>query len=290
MDYYVKLLEHILLNGSNKGEARENMPGTKSVFGYQFQLDVREGFPLLKNKGQRFEDVVVELFWFMLGDNNIGFLLENGNNFWVEDAYNYFHKKYFKIGNTGAQYPYTWRNVPGNDQLIELIKGIRSNPYGRRHIISSMDINNVDELALFWCHSFFQINIDGHYLDLKLYQRSADAFLGVPYNVSTYCLFMYFIANVTGYKPRFFIHSFGDLHIYEPHIDKVIYYIDLEKNLGDYELPTLEVKTELFTDVKTDDRRYFDNWLMDIFKAGVFSVPDYVPGDKITGKLFTGRK
>ena len=331
MKHYVDLLENIINNGSSKNGARKGMPETLSVFGYQYTLDLRNGFPILANKGQSFKDVYIELLWFMMGDHNIQFLVDNGNMFWLEDAFNYYEKKisesdnktwetltfeefkerilerrYFKsyrpkrdlkgywLGNTGAQYPYTWRNIPGNDQLLNLIKGIYENPNGRRHIISSMDINKVDDLALYWCHSFFQVNIDGNFMDLKMYQRSADAFLGVPYNMSTYCLMLEILCQIFGYIPRYFIHTFGDLHLYKPHLDKVRLYIDVEKN-NPVELPRLVFKDKsLFCldrhnleEISDED---LDRMVWDWYEKDVFGLEGYTPGVKITGKLFTGLK
>ena len=269
---YLNLLESISKEGSIKEDRTGT--GTISVFGTQTKYDLRDGFPILTTKRVPFGLILSELIWFLNGDTNIEFLLQNNNHIWDEwcfekwlkdwdfiqdtgdrqfydlykkhglnyrfeneefmehyneylvlilglvkdDRYGYYSQKF---GNLGPIYGHQWRNIPKNDQIRDLIYGIKNNPDSRRHIVSSWNVENVDRMALPPCHTLFQCYVDGEYLDLQLYQRSADMFLGVPFNITSYSLLLTMLAKECGLKPRFFIHSTGDTHIYSNHCAQV---------------------------------------------------------------------
>lgn len=289
MKQYHDLLQHILDNGVVKESGRSNMPNTLSVFGYQMRFDLREGFPMVTTKNVSFKNIVVELLWFLKGNSNIKYLVDNGCNIWNEDAYNYYKKRggllSFKefidsigkrcgvsgitLGDTGEQYPKLWRKWIGQtmftpdagyheqhiDQIAELIKGLKNNPMSRRHIITAWNPATVNDMALPACHSFVQFNVreyqklSGSYkvLDCQLYQRSADSVLGVPYNIASYALLTHIIAKVCDMEVGNFVHSIGDAHIYENHINAVKE--QLSRNPDLYGLPKLIIDSGL-TDIE----------------------------------------
>lgn len=241
MKQYLDLLKHIL----EKGKHRKNRTviDTISTFGYQNRYDISEYFPLLTTKKVYFKGIVAELLWFIKGDTNIKYLVDNGCNIWndwpfetYKDSSDYcgetiqefaakikndaeFAKKH---GNLGPVYGKQWRDFNGFDQLKWLLNEIKTNPNSRRLIISAWNPNDVNKMALPPCHSLFQFYVsDDGKLSCQLYQRSADAFLGVPFNIASYSLLTYIIAAYTNLKPGEFIHTFGDLHIYTNHIDQV---------------------------------------------------------------------
>lgn len=358
MEQYKELLNTILEKGSYKEPAREGMPGTTSLFGYQFRHDLSKGFPLLTTKPVWWKGVVVELMWFLKGDTNIKYLDENGvRKLWHQDAYNYYLKMYKKhttlnewqkennikmdtkllsfddfnkaikedereflpsfgafkvpginysedheeynytLGDCGRQYGKQWREfgsfeVPfadpkaspglGVDQILALINSLKSQPYGRRHLLTAINPCDESNVALFWCHALAQFNcrklslddrcaliketvsveysmnpsdenygnlpqrieetldlkgIPKYYLDCQLYQRSADVVLGVPFNIASYALLTHIIAKICNMVPGEFIHTFGDVHIYDNHKDAVIE--QLQRDV--LPLPTLEL-------------------------------------------------
>ena len=192
--------------------------GTKSVFGYQMRFSLEEGFPLLTTKKLHLRSIIHELLWFINGDTNIKYLNENGVSIWDEWA--------DKSGNLGPVYGHQWRSWESSDgrtidQLSNLIEGIKTNPDSRRHIISAWNPGDIEKMALPPCHAMFQFYVaDGH-LSCQLYQRSADVFLGVPFNIASYALFTMMVAQVCDLKPGEFVHTFGDAHIYTNHFEQV---------------------------------------------------------------------
>jgi thymidylate synthase len=192
--------------------------GTKSVFGYQMRFDLQKGFPLLTTKKVHLKSIIYELLWFIKGDTNIKYLNDHGVTIWDEWA--------DKNGNLGPVYGSQWRSWKGadgkvTDQLSSLIEGIKMNPDSRRHIISAWNPAEVDKMALPPCHAMFQFYVANGRLSCQLYQRSADVFLGVPFNIASYALLTMMVAQVCGLNPGEFIHTFGDAHIYTNHFDQV---------------------------------------------------------------------
>jgi len=192
--------------------------GTKSVFGYQMRFSLEEGFPLLTTKNLHLRSIIHELLWFINGDTNIKYLNENGVTIWDEWA--------DKSGNLGPVYGHQWRSWESSDgrtidQLSLLIEGIKNNPDSRRHIISAWNPGDIDKMALPPCHAMFQFYVANGRLSCQLYQRSADVFLGVPFNIASYALFTMMVAQVCDLKPGEFVHTFGDAHIYTNHFEQV---------------------------------------------------------------------
>lgn len=288
MKQYQKMQKDILEKGTYKPAAREGMPGTTSLFGYQNRYNLMEGFPIVTTKEINFENIVHELLWILGGDTNVRYLVENGCNIWNEDAYNYYLKQCkkidyklpmgfkafvdnvkngpserketfpgYKLGDCGKQYGWLWREFgkddwkfeeEGVDQLKVLVKGLLDNPMSRRHIINAWNPSTLDDMALHPCHVLVQFNcrpltkeerekfipsgtsedlyekllgsMPEYYLDCQMYQRSADSFLGVPYNISSYSLLTILLCNLLNMVPGEFIHSFGDLHIYDNHVSQ----------------------------------------------------------------------
>lgn len=216
MQQYLTLLQNVLDNGVEKKDRTGT--GTISIFGYQMRFDLSQSFPLLTTKKLHLKSIIYELLWFIKGETNINYLKENGVNIWNEWA--------DKDGNLGPIYGHQWRswnhgNIKQIDQLSELIDGLKNNPDSRRHIISAWNVGQIDEMALPPCHILFQFYVANNKLSCQLYQRSADIFLGVPFNIASYALFTMMIAQITGYKPGEFIHTIGDAHIYNNHINQV---------------------------------------------------------------------
>ena len=227
--------------------------GTRSVFGYQTRYDLREGFPLLTTKKMYLRPIAEELLWFIKGDTNIKYLVDRNVKIWNEWPYEDFKKSEDfngetleefvekikndddfakKHGNLGPVYGAQWRNFnnEGTDQLMKLIDSLKNNPFSRRHIISAWNPSQVDEMALPPCHTLMQfyVSSDKKYLSCQLYQRSADTFLGVPFNIASYALLTCMLAQVCGYEPKEFIHTIGDAHIYKNHFDVVKTQIERE--------------------------------------------------------------
>jgi thymidylate synthase len=299
MKQYLELLSSIKKHGALKPAARAGMPSTQSLFGYQFRHNLSDGFPILTTKKMFFKGVVIELLWFLRGDTNIKYLVDNGVNIWNEDAYNYYIKKSkelgvntegplsfdnfvskikegdlewgvlhakdktYKLGDCGYQYGKVWRSWTTefdvmeqdgsnrrpmtHDQIAGVLSSLQKNPESRRHIVTAIDPGHESDLALYWCHAMFQFNcrpltgeeqgeyqvkhqlysdedikkIPKYYLDCQLYQRSADSFLGVPFNIASYALLTHIFAKICNMIPGDFIHTFGDVHIYSNHEDAV---------------------------------------------------------------------
>jgi thymidylate synthase len=216
MRAYLNLLDHIMKNGVDKPDRTGT--GIRSVFGYQMRFDLAEGFPMVTTKKLHLRSIIHELLWFLKGDTNIAYLKENGVRIWDEWA--------DENGNLGPVYGYQWRSWPGPngesiDQISRLIEGIKKNPDSRRHIVSAWNPAFVDEMALPPCHCLFQFYVADNKLSCQLYQRSADVFLGVPFNIASYALLTMMIAQVCDLKLGEFVHSFGDVHIYSNHFDQV---------------------------------------------------------------------
>ncbi|WP_162343856.1 thymidylate synthase [Cyclobacterium salsum] len=215
MKQYHQLLQHILDNGIRKGDRTGT--GTLSVFGYQMRFDLSEGFPLVTTKKCHTRSIFHELLWFLKGDTNISYLKENKVSIWDEWA--------DEKGDLGPVYGYQWRHWPDGkggeiDQIKNLIHQIKTNPNSRRLIVSAWNVADVDQMALPPCHLLFQFYVAGGKLSCQLYQRSADVFLGVPFNIASYALFLTMIAQVCDLEPGEFIHTFGDAHLYSNHLDQ----------------------------------------------------------------------
>lgn len=216
MRQYLDLMRHVLENGAVKEDRTGT--GTRSVFGYQMRFDLADGFPMLTTKKLHLKSIIHELLWFLAGDTNIAYLKENGVSIWDDWA--------DEKGDLGPVYGYQWRSWPRPDgghvdQIKDLVDQIKSNPDSRRLIVSAWNPTLVDEMALPPCHCLFQFYVAEGKLSCQLYQRSADIFLGVPFNIASYALLTMMMAKVTGLKPGEFIHSFGDAHLYSNHIDQV---------------------------------------------------------------------
>lgn len=240
MKQYLDLCRFVLENG-NKREDRTNT-GTISYFGYQMRFDLSEGFPLLTTKKTYFKAIVHELLWFISGSTNIKYLVDNNVKIWNEWPYENFKKSNDyqgetleefvekikndsqfakKHGELGPVYGKQWRDFNGVDQLRELITSLKNNPNSRRHIINAWNASQIEQMALPPCHMMVQFYVQDNKLSAQLYQRSADIFLGVPFNIASYALFVYMIAQVCNLEVGEFIHTIGDAHIYLNHIDQI---------------------------------------------------------------------
>ena len=232
MKEYKALLNHIMDNGVLKDDRTGT--GTKSIFGYQMRVDLAKGFPLLTTKKVHLKSIIYELLWFIKGDTNIEYLNNHGVTIWNEWA--------DSNGELGPVYGHQWRSwssSDGNkiDQLSQLIEGIKKNPDSRRHIISAWNPGEIDKMALPPCHALFQFYVADSKLSCQLYQRSADVFLGVPFNIASYALLTIMVAQVCNLQLGHFVHTFGDAHIYTNHFDQVTLQLSREPK----ELPTMEI-------------------------------------------------
>ncbi len=240
MKPYLDLLRHVLDHGARKADRTGT--GTISVFGHQMRFDLGQGFPLLTTKKVHLKSVIHELLWFLKGDTNIRYLKDNGVSIWDEWA--------DENGDLGPIYGYQWRSWPARDgrhidQISEVLRAIRTNPDSRRIIVSAWNVGELDAMKLPPCHAFFQFYVADGRLSCQLYQRSADIFLGVPFNIASYALLTMMIAQVTGLKPGDFVHTLGDAHIYLNHLDQV----DLQLSRVPRALPTMRLNpavTDLF--------------------------------------------
>ena len=227
MKQYLDMCRYILEHGEDRPDRTGT--GTRSVFGYQTRYDLREGFPLLTTKKMYLRPIAEELLWFIKGDTNIKYLVDRNVKIWNEWPYEDFKKSEDFNGETLEE---QWRNFnnEGTDQLMKLIDSLKNNPFSRRHIISAWNPSQVDEMALPPCHTLMQfyVSSDKKYLSCQLYQRSADTFLGVPFNIASYALLTCMLAQVCGYEPKEFIHTIGDAHIYKDHFDVVKTQIERE--------------------------------------------------------------
>ena len=291
MKQYLDLLQHVL----DKGEAKEDRTGTGTIstFGYQMRFDLAEGFPLLTTKKVHLKSIIHELLWFIKGETNIKYLVDNGVRIWNEWPYRNFQKttdykheslEEFvekvkndddfakKHGNLGPVYGRQWRHFDGPDgkyvdQLSEVINNIKTNPQSRRLIINSWNPPLVPDMALPPCHMMFHFYVNNNKLSCLLYQRSADTFLGVPFNIASYALLTLMVAQVTNLEPGEFIHTLGDTHIYRDHLKQV----DLQLTRIPRKLPTMTLNKEV---------KNIEN-----FKFEDFKLSNYTPYPPIKGKV-----
>ncbi len=215
MRAYLDLVQRILDEGVAKGDRTGT--GTRSVFGHQMRFDLSQGFPLVTTKKIHLKSVVAELLWFIAGDTNTGYLRDNGVTIWDEWADD--------NGDLGPVYGYQWRSwpAPGGehiDQLAAVIEQLKVNPDSRRHVVSAWNVADLDAMALMPCHAFFQFYVADGKLSCQMYQRSADVFLGVPFNIASYALLTHMVAQVTGLEVGDFVHTLGDAHLYVNHLDQ----------------------------------------------------------------------
>ena len=236
MQQYLDLLRQVKNNGTQKTDRTGT--GTISVFGHQMRFDLSEGFPCITTKKVHLRSIIYELLWFLQGDTNIKYLKENGVKIWDEWA--------DENGNLGHVYGYQWRSWPcadgkSIDQITNLIDSLKTKPDSRRHIVSAWNVADIDTMALPPCHTLFQFYVADNKLSCQLYQRSADLFLGVPFNIASYALLTLMVAQVTGYEPGEFIHTFGDAHIYLNHLEQV----DLQLRRELRPLPTMKINPNI---------------------------------------------
>lgn len=262
MKQYLDLLQHVLDHGILKEDRTGS--GTHSVFGYQMRFDLQNGFPLLTTKKLHLKSIIHELLWFLKGDTNVKYLQENGVRIWNEWA--------DENGDLGHIYGYQWRSWPDYDgghidQIKEAIDTIQNNPDSRRIIVSAWNVADLPQMNLPPCHAFFQFYVANGKLSLQLYQRSADIFLGVPFNIASYALLLMMVAQVTGLEAGDFVHTLGDAHIYNNHIEQVREQLSREPRA----LPTMKLNPNV--------KSIFD------FKYEDFELTDYNPHPHIAGKV-----
>ena len=262
MKQYLDLLQTVLKEGIHKEDRTGT--GTTSIFGYQMRFNMDDGFPCLTTKKLHLKSIIYELLWFLRGDTNIAYLKEHGVSIWDEWA--------DANGDLGHIYGYQWRSWPDYnggfiDQISEAIKTIKGNPDSRRIIVSAWNVADLDKMNLPPCHAFFQFYVANGRLSLQLYQRSADIFLGVPFNIASYALLLHMVAQVTGLKAGDFVHTLGDAHIYSNHIEQVKLQLSREPR----PLPRLKMNPEV--------KNIFD------FQYEDFELIDYNPHPHIKGAV-----
>lgn len=236
MKQYLDLMQHVLDTGTQKHDRTGT--GTISVFGYQMRFNLQEGFPMVTTKKLHLKSIIHELIWFLQGDTNIKYLKDNGVRIWDEWA--------DEDGNLGPVYGSQWRSWPTPnggqiDQISQIINTIKNNPDSRRIIVSAWNVAEIENMALPPCHAFFQFYVADGKLSCQLYQRSADIFLGVPFNIASYALLTMMVAQVCGLEAGDFIHTFGDAHIYNNHLDQV----KLQLSRDPKPLPTMKINPEV---------------------------------------------
>jgi thymidylate synthase len=236
MQQYLQLLKHIIDTGADKSDRTGT--GTRSVFGYQMRFDLNEGFPLVTTKKAHLKSIIYELLWFLQGDTNIAYLKEHNVKIWDEWA--------DENGDLGPVYGKQWRSWEGADgkvvdQISDLIKQIKTNPDSRRLIVSAWNVAELPKMKLMPCHCLFQFYVADGKLSCQLYQRSADVFLGVPFNIASYALLTLMIAQVCGLKPGEFVHSFGDVHLYNNHFEQA----ELQLTRTPFPLPQMKINPEV---------------------------------------------
>ncbi len=255
-------MQHVLDTGTQKHDRTGT--GTISVFGYQMRFNLQEGFPLLTTKKVHLRSIIHELIWFLKGDTNIKYLKDNGVSIWDEWA--------DENGELGPVYGSQWRSWPAADgrhidQITEVIKQIKTNPDSRRIIVSAWNVAEIEHMALPPCHSFFQFYVADGKLSCQLYQRSADIFLGVPFNIASYALLTLMMAQVCNLQPGDFVHTLGDAHLYNNHIEQA----HLQLSRAPKSLPTMKLNTDI--------KSIFD------FKFEDFTLENYDPHPHIKGKV-----
>ena len=236
MRQYLQLLDHILNNGTVKSDRTGT--GTRSVFGYQMRFDLSEGFPMVTTKKLHFKSIAFELLWFLRGDTNVRFLQDNGVRIWNEWA--------DENGELGPVYGSQWRSWAGADgatvdQISQVVEQIQNNPSSRRLIVSAWNVAEIPKMKLPPCHAFFQFYVADGRLSCQLYQRSADVFLGVPFNIASYALLTMMMAQISGLQPGDFVHTLGDAHLYDNHMDQA----RLQLSREPHPLPTLELNPDV---------------------------------------------
>jgi thymidylate synthase len=236
MQQYLNLLQHVIDKGAEKTDRTGT--GTKSCFGYQMRFNLAEGFPMVTTKKLHLKSIIYELLWFLNGDTNIKYLNENGVRIWDEWA--------DKNGDLGPVYGKQWRSWEGAngvviDQISELIEQIKKTPDSRRLIVSAWNVGDLSKMALMPCHNMFQFYVADGKLSCQLYQRSADVFLGVPFNIASYALLTMMIASVCGLEYGDFVHSFGDVHLYNNHVEQA----NLQLSRKPFSLPTMKINKEV---------------------------------------------
>lgn len=262
MKQYLDLLRHVRENGDFKGDRTGT--GTYSVFGHQMRFDLSEGFPVVTTKKLHLKSIIHELLWFLSGDTNIKYLKENGVRIWDEWA--------DENGDLGPVYGYQWRSWPTADgkhidQISKIVDQIKNNPNSRRILVNAWNVPYIEEMALPPCHCLFQFYVSNGKLSCQLYQRSADIFLGVPFNIASYSLLTMMLAQVCGLEPGEFIHTFGDAHIYSNHLEQT----DLQLSRTPHKLPKMEINpyvTDIF-DFKYEDFKLVDYVCDDTIKAPI---------------------
>jgi thymidylate synthase len=262
MKQYHELMQHVLQNGTQKHDRTGT--GTISVFGYQMRFNLQDGFPLVTTKKVHLRSIIHELIWFLKGETNIKYLKDNGVSIWDEWA--------DETGELGPVYGSQWRSwpTPGGghiDQITQVIKQIRNNPDSRRLIVSAWNVAEIENMALPPCHSFFQFYVADGKLSCQLYQRSADIFLGVPFNIASYALLTLMVAQVCGLQAGDFVHTFGDAHLYNNHLEQTRLQLSRECKV----LPLMKLNPEI--------KDIFD------FKFEDFSLENYDPHPHIKGAV-----
>lgn len=262
MKQYLNLLERIMAEGVEKSDRTST--GTKSIFGHQMRFNLDDGFPLLTTKKLHFKSIVHELLWFLKGDTNVAYLQENGVRIWNEWA--------DPDGELGHIYGYQWRSWPDYngghiDQIQQAVDMIKNNPDSRRIIVNAWNVADLDKMNLPPCHMFFQFYVANGRLSLQMYQRSADCFLGVPFNIASYALLLLMMAHVTGLKAGDFVHTLGDAHIYSNHLEQV----ETQLQRAPRDLPHVVLNKEV-------------NSIFD-FKYEDIVLTDYNPWPHIAGKV-----
>lgn len=262
MKQYLELLNHILTTGTDKDDRTGT--GTRSVFGYQMRFNLAEGFPLLTTKKLHLKSIIHELLWFLKGDTNVKYLQDNGVRIWNEWA--------DENGDLGHIYGYQWRSWPAYDgtfidQISDAIDQIKNNPSSRRIIVSAWNVGDIPSMKLPPCHAFFQFYVADGKLSLQLYQRSADTFLGVPFNIASYALLLMMVAQVTGLEAGDFVHTMGDTHLYKNHFEQA----QLQLTREPRKLPRMVINPEV--------KSIFD------FKYEDFQLVDYDPHPHIKAEV-----
>lgn len=262
MQAYLDLMQRVLEHGEEKSDRTGT--GTLSLFGHQMRFDLAEGFPLVTTKKCHLKSIIHELLWFLQGDTNISYLQEKGVRIWNEWA--------DADGNLGPVYGAQWRSWKGAngqtvDQISQVVEQIKTNPDSRRLIVSAWNVGELDQMALAPCHAFFQFYVNKGRLSCQLYQRSADIFLGVPFNIASYSLLTMMMAQVTGLRPGDFVHTFGDAHLYSNHIDQA----KLQLSRKPFPLPQMKINPAV--------KNIFE------FKFEDFSLENYQAHPHIKGKV-----
>jgi thymidylate synthase len=262
MKQYLDLLDHVLKNGTRKSDRTGT--GTISVFGYQMRFGLNEGFPVMTTKKLHLRSIIHELLWFLKGETNVKYLNDNKVTIWNEWA--------DENGDLGPIYGYQWRSWPTADgqhidQISQLVNSIKTNPDSRRHLINAWNVGEINKMALPPCHILFQFYVADGRLSCQLYQRSADIFLGVPFNIASYALLTLMMAQVCGLKPGDFVHTFGDAHIYLNHVDQV----NLQLSRKPFPLPEMKLNPEI--------KSIFD------FKFEDFELVNYQAHPTIKGEI-----